>query len=247
MQDPSRRVASPQQSNPEGGDATGNFQQQGLFADWRLPVTRANPSPLLESNRDKLTNVFSGRRCFALLQNQSLLSCLVKTLMASSVWHSNACVLTWKASALRSRRLLFRLVPSMRRTDEIEFGLLPTIRAADADRGGRGDLIQAARGNQNKHFRLLRTPTVSMINADRAKDPEYAARKLAKGQTITLSDQIRLLPTPRAIYGEHPGMTDPKHLTGAVREGLSQKLNGSLNPRFVEQMMGYPVGWTETD
>ena len=26
-----------------------------------------------------------------------------------------------------------------------------------------------------------------------------------------------LLPTPRAIYGEHPGMTDRSHLTGAVR------------------------------
>ncbi len=25
-----------------------------------------------------------------------------------------------------------------------------------------------------------------------------------------------LLPTPRAIYGEHPGMLDPNHLTGAV-------------------------------
>ena len=25
-------------------------------------------------------------------------------------------------------------------------------------------------------------------------------------------------PTPRAIYGEHPGMTDPRHLTGAVQQ-----------------------------
>ena len=26
-----------------------------------------------------------------------------------------------------------------------------------------------------------------------------------------------LWPTPRAIYGEHPGMKDPSHLTGAVQ------------------------------
>lgn len=26
-----------------------------------------------------------------------------------------------------------------------------------------------------------------------------------------------LLPTPRAIYGAHPGMNDPRHLTGAVK------------------------------
>lgn len=48
-------------------------------------------------------------------------------------------------------------------------------------------------------FGLWRTPTVGMINADRAKDPEYTARKEAKGQTITLADQVRherLWPTP---------------------------------------------------
>ena len=46
-----------------------------------------------------------------------------------------------------------------------------------------------------------RTPTVGMLNADRAKDPEYGQRKLAKGQTITLADQVkdsRMWPTPQA-------------------------------------------------
>ena len=46
---------------------------------------------------------------------------------------------------------------------------------------------------------LWRTPTVGMLNADRAKDPEYTARKEEKGQTITLADQVknqRLWPTP---------------------------------------------------
>lgn len=46
---------------------------------------------------------------------------------------------------------------------------------------------------------LWRTPTVGMLNADRAKDPGYTARKEAKGQTITLADQVRherLWPTP---------------------------------------------------
>lgn len=54
-------------------------------------------------------------------------------------------------------------------------------------------------------FGLWRTPTVGMINADRAKDPEYTARKEAKGQTITLADQVRhqrLWPTP-TVCGNH--------------------------------------------
>jgi hypothetical protein len=37
----------------------------------------------------------------------------------------------------------------------------PTPRATDADRGGRGDLIQAVRGNSNSHFKMYPTPDAS--------------------------------------------------------------------------------------
>lgn len=152
-------------------------------------------------------------------------------------------------------------------------GFWPTIRATDGERGGRGDLIQAIRGNQNSHYKLWqtpvaddainrikgkinsrgepklsaevklfpthqsrdyrsgdvqdsprarrkqaqgwspnlndvvlwRTPTVGMLNADRAKDPEYANRKRAKGQTITLADQVKW-PTPRARDAQPEGL-----------------------------------------
>lgn len=39
--------------------------------------------------------------------------------------------------------------------------MLPTPRKSDAERGGRGDLLQAVRGNRNKHFKMLPTPTAS--------------------------------------------------------------------------------------
>ncbi len=72
--------------------------------------------------------------------------------------------------------------------------LLPTPRASDAERGGRGDLIQAVRGNPNSHYTL---------------------------------------PTP----------------TSSRRSGLqSHEVNavsGSLNPTWVEGLMGYPLGWTD--
>ena len=54
-----------------------------------------------------------------------------------------------------------------------------------------------------------RSPTVSCVNADRAKNGlEYAQRKLSKGQTITLVDEVHLnlasWPTPRAEErGQH--------------------------------------------
>jgi hypothetical protein len=40
-----------------------------------------------------------------------------------------------------------------------KMGTLPTLRRTDGDRGGRGDLIQALRGNENSHFRLMPTLT----------------------------------------------------------------------------------------
>jgi hypothetical protein len=43
----------------------------------------------------------------------------------------------------------------------IERGLWPTPRSTDGDRGGRGDLIQAIRGNPNSHYRLWPTPTAN--------------------------------------------------------------------------------------
>ena len=53
---------------------------------------------------------------------------------------------------------------------------------------------------------LLPTPTQS---SDRDA-------KFKQGGT-PLRAAARMWPTPRAIYGEHPGMTDPRHLTGAVQ------------------------------
>lgn len=61
------------------------------------------------------------------------------------------------------------------------------------------------------------------------------------------------LPTPRAIYGEHPGMTDPRHLTGAVhlwptpsannQSGGGTGLNGGSGARKkLEAMVGREEG-----
>ena len=124
-------------------------------------------------------------------------------------------------------------------------------------------------------FGLWRTPTVGMLNADRAKDPEYTSRKELKGQTITLADQVkheRLWPTP-TVCGNYnrkgASETSGDGLATAVlkvaaptardwRSGkasqktmernsrpLSEQIGGSLNPNWVEWLMGWPIGWTD--
>jgi hypothetical protein len=110
---------------------------------------------------------------------------------------------------------------------------------------------------------LWRTPTVGMLNADRAKNPEYTARKEAKGQTITLADQVknqRMWPTPKSgqcgLSAKTTGRAVEKstHLTTqvALAEGMigadgkvNQQASGHLNPMWVEWLMGWPQGWTD--
>jgi hypothetical protein len=49
-----------------------------------------------------------------------------------------------------------------------------------------------------------------------------------------------LLPTP-TVKGNHA----KAHLSAKAGDGLATAIGGRLNPRFVEWMMGFPVGWTE--
>lgn len=75
--------------------------------------------------------VISGRKCCELYRKSGPLWSLVRTLLVSSAWRSTRCYLTWKASATPARRLLFRLVPSMPRTEETGSQLWPTIRMSE--------------------------------------------------------------------------------------------------------------------
>ena len=55
------------------------------------------------------------------------------------------------------------------------------------------------------------------LRTDVRKWPTPRAQDGEKMGTGSLGDKKILWPTPRAIYGEHPGMKDPRHLTGAAQ------------------------------
>lgn len=83
----------------------------------------------------------------------------------------------------------------------------PTIRSTDGERGGRGDLIQAVRGNASTRYRMWATP--------QARD-----HKSGKVSQATMERNSR---------------------------PLSERVGGSLNPDWVEWLMGWPVGWTRLE
>lgn len=64
-----------------------------------------------------------------------------------------------------------------------------------------------------------------------------------------LPSQAAMWHTPRAIYGEHPGMKDETHLTGQAHSGRAPNGSpgGALNPEFVCWLMGFPDGWTSLE
>ena len=126
---------------------------------------------------------------------------------------------------------------------------IPSIRKSDAERGGRGDLIQAVRGNTNKHFTRLGTPTKAMTERSekfaRANSPNPAefVRRLqtpvaddavdrqegkfnSRGEP-KLSAQVKRMPTCVASDGTRGGKEITENMTG---QSLRQAAGGSLNP-----------------
>jgi hypothetical protein len=138
--------------------------------------------------------------------------------------------------ATPARRSLFQLAPWTPSTDETASGLWPTVRASDGERGGRGDLIQACRGNENKHFKLWPTPTVD--------DSNNVSRQSGQFQSLTASvkGSREMFPTPTRQDASNNGGTAQMERNALP---LNAVIGGSLNPTWVEWLMGYPLGWTD--
>ena len=108
-------------------------QQQPSNQLTLLPAASlASLSVLPGSDRAIETTVISGRRCSGSLKSTSPLGCLAKTLLVSSAWRSTRCYLTWRTQVMKSRHLLYRLVPSTPGIDEIESGLWRTPEGGDS-------------------------------------------------------------------------------------------------------------------
>jgi len=93
-------------------------------------------------------------------------------------------------------------------------------------------LVPSTRPIDEIELGLWRTPTVAMVNADRAKDHTYALRKLEKGQTITTADEARLhgralWPTPTASAADKSIRT-PDGARTEVARGKSPDLTAHV-------------------
>ena len=183
------------------------------------PVSRSL-SPGSEEAR-KMT-VSSGLRCSEWLKNSDQLGCLVKMCLASSIWHSTRCFLTWRVSATPRKRLLFRLAVSMHRTKGSGSQFWPTPSTGAALCGGTGN------------FKTLQKM------AEKGLISEEERRELSKGNGGKTNPELLewlmgyqkaftgLIPTP--IASNYKGATTGRYITrGGVQEE-SARTAGSHSP-----------------
>lgn len=190
------------------------YEQLTLFQE-ASPVNR---SVLPGSEEARKTTVTSGLKCLELYRNSGPLGSLVRMLLGSSIWRSTRCILTWKTKVTPSKRLLFRLVPSMLRTEGIGRRYWPTPTSRDSK--GANSMEHLATGNHVEQLanavKLFPTPTTGAGLCGGTGNFQQLKKLQQAGQ-----------------------------ITEEERRNMSQGNGGQLNPTWVEWLMGFPLGWTD--
>lgn len=253
------------------------FGDEGDGSTSSQEVFHASPFPLPAGERVRRTAVTSGLTCSVPFTRSGPVGLLVRTLVASSRWYSPARRLTWDVSPLCSERIslytvsgrntssrpsavilsvkdipssryLFRLVPSVPRTEGTVSGLLPTPIASDFKVRGPGSQQKGL--PEIIREMLLPTPTATEIrHRQRVERWKRQGRtsmhetedgeKNPNGLTDFL-DFHGLLPTL-----EHIGRKGKNPRQGGLPDFFAQTGRSfQLNPLFVAEMMGFPTSWT---
>lgn len=253
------------------------FGDEGDGSTSSREVFHASPFPLPAGERVRRTAVTSGLTCSVPFTRSGPVGLLVRTLVASSRWYSPARRLTWDVSPLCSERIslytvsgrntssrpsavilsvkdipssrcLFRLVPSVPRTEGTVYGLLPTPIASDFKVRGPGSQQKGL--PEIIREMLLPTPTATEIHhwqrVERWKRQGRTSmhetedgEKNPNGLTDFL-DFHGLLPTL-----EHIGRKGKNPRQGSLPDSFAQTGRSfQLNPLFVAEMMGFPTSWT---
>lgn len=253
------------------------FGDEGDGSTSSQEVSPASPFPLPAGERVRRTAVTSGLTCSVPFTRSGPVGLLVRTLVASSRWYSPARRLTWDVSPLCSERIslytvsgrntssrpsavilsvkdipssrcLFRLVPSVPRTEGTVSGLLPTPIASDFKVRGPGSQQKGL--PEIIREMLLPTPTATEIHhwqrVERWKRQGRTSmhetedgEKNPNGLTDFL-DFHGLLPTL-----EHIGRKGKNPRQGGLPDFFAQTGRSfQLNPLFVAEMMGFPTSWT---
>lgn len=195
--------------------------------------------------------VTSGLKCLELSKNSGPLGLLVKMLLASSVWHSTRCFLTWKIKATKQGHLLYQLAVSMPRIEGTASPLWHTPNVPNGGRVNPLEMSQTGRMPDGKkrqvglehQVRMVERglwPTPTQRDHKGANSMEHLCREGMKNHRGQLANAVKLVPTPKAQNAFGAGQ---RHGDGGP--SLDVVVGGQLNPSWVEWLMGFPIGWTD--
>lgn len=264
------------------------FGSEGDGSTFSQEVSPASRFLSPASAEVRRTAVTSGLTCSVPFTRSGPIGLLVRTLVASSQWYSPVRRLTWDISPLFSERLslytasgrstswrpsreilsvkdipsnryLFRLVPSVPRTEGTVYGLLPTPMASDFKTRGAGSaqkglpeviregLLPTPTAMEIHHWqRVERWKRQGRVSMHESEDGEKNPNGL-----VDFLDFYGLLPTPTArdwkgaptLENFERKGKNPQQ--GSLPDFFAQTGRSfQLNPLFVAEMMGFPVSWT---
>jgi hypothetical protein len=160
--------------------------------------------------------------------------------------------------------LLFRLAPSAPRIDATEFGLLPTPQTrydgrsqeawekAKAEKKAKHKRGEYKKGtgapgmmDLQRAVMMLPTPTATLGS----HGGQVTASKARAGGTLVehLSLMMLLTPTARAWRSGKASPETMARNSRPLNEVAAHGIRGSLNPTWVEWLMGFPEGWTDLE
>ena len=178
------------------------------------------------SDEARKMTAISGRKYLPLLKQSGRVGLFARMWLDTSLWASTKCYLTWQIKPVtKSKHFVLELWPSMPRTADSESGLWRTPAAANGSQGPKS----------KAHYQKCLKSHESMITlVDQARHtpqmwPTPNANEDAAG---TPNGKMQ------AMLGNHPDVR------GTTPEEWAQ---GSLNPAWVEWLMGYPPGWTNLE
>jgi hypothetical protein len=192
----------------------------------------------------------SGRQCSMWLSESSPLGAFSKILLGSSHWGSSReyCYV-WNRLDTKFALSAFQLTPLGQSTLDTGYSLWRTPQASDPNGGGSDGEKRLAKGNAMKLRDQAKTPKLWPT----PQKEGYDAQGKGHGDLV-YEVKARLWPTPQAHDAakgnpERVGRFGTKHggrnLTDEVLlPSLSETFQGSLNPRFVEQLMGFEIDHT---
>lgn len=210
-----------------------------------LEASPARTSPLLAGGQASFTGSAAGSGGTSPESSMKLRpgTCSSRTSRVSSRRGSTPSSLTLpKWGSMRSGEWLER--PMLERpTNEPGASSWPTPRGQDSyERSNRKTIERAHRGEAQ----MTLTRKVKMWHTPRVADSAGVAYQRASGQAgreyLVLAGQARTWAGEEIVFASGP----PDPTTGRRGRRTSDDIR-VLNPRFVEALMGWPIGWTDSE